>query len=79
MRNSVKSQNMQPKVRKVTKDEIVQMLRTEQAERTNRDFAAELGIHESYLSDIYNNRREPGPAVLDKLNITKKVVYELAA
>lgn len=43
--------------------------------RSKVDLAAELGISEAYLHDLFNGRREPGPTVLDALGLERKVTY----
>lgn len=39
---------------------------------TLRQFAEELGVTFGYISDIYNNRRSPGPKILKRFGIGKK-------
>jgi hypothetical protein len=54
------------------KDDVVKALRQAQASQTLRTFSRTIGCSTAYLSDIYNNKREPGPKILDYLGITKE-------
>jgi predicted transcriptional regulator len=65
--------------RMLTREQVIKELRRKQGERTNRDFAAELGIHESHIGQIYKGTRDPGESILSQLNLTKRVVYEKTA
>jgi transcriptional regulator with XRE-family HTH domain len=40
-----------------------------------KDFARANMISESYLSDVLNGRREPGPRILAALGLEKVVLY----
>ena len=64
------------KRRQYTADEVVNILRKRQGERTQREFAAELGITQQYLCDLYARHRDPGDTVIDKLGMTRRTVYE---
>ncbi len=55
--------------------ELLSLMKRLQGDREGREFAQELGISESYLSDIYNRRREPGPSVLSALCLTRRTLY----
>ena len=39
------------------------------------DVAKQLGISPQYLSDVLNNRRQPGTAVLDGLGLERVLTY----
>ena len=39
------------------------------------DVAKQLGISPQYLSDVLNNRRQPGKAVLDGLGLERVLTY----
>ena len=39
------------------------------------DVAKQLGISPQYLSDVLNNRRQPGKAVLDGLGVERVLTY----
>jgi len=55
--------------------EPIKLLRQRLATRTQAALADELGISPQYLSDILNERREPGAKVLDALGITRISKY----
>lgn len=40
-----------------------------------KDLAKALGVSPSYLSDVMNGRREPGPMILSRLGLRRQVVY----
>lgn len=42
---------------------------------TQKAFALEIGVSESYICDILNYRREPGEKVLQPLGFERKVTY----
>jgi Trp operon repressor len=63
----------------LTREQVIRELRRIQGTRTNREFAAELGIHESHIGQIYKGSRDPGESILSQLNLTKKIVYEKSA
>ena len=52
------------------KEDVIEKLKEDQGERSLRAYATAIGCSPAYLSDIYNNRRDPGKMVLDHLNIT---------
>lgn len=54
----------------------VKMLVARLANKTQKDLARELGVSIGYLNDVLHERREPGPKVLDALNLQRRVVYE---
>jgi transcriptional regulator with XRE-family HTH domain len=62
-------------MKKLRHDQVVEFLKQRQGRRSLREFARELDISAVYLSHIYNGKREPGPAVLDKLGLQREVVY----
>jgi hypothetical protein len=55
-------------------EQVVAKLKKIQGDRSLREFAKELNISAPYLSDVYKNRREPGPAVLKVLGLEKMVL-----
>lgn len=59
----------------MTKEEVVQQLRSMQGERKQKEFANSIGIHPSYLCDIYKGRRDPGPKVLEALGLDVEKGY----
>jgi transcriptional regulator with XRE-family HTH domain len=60
----------------LTREKLIALLKRRQGERTQKEFAAELGISEPFLSDIYNGKRDPGEKVLDQLGISSVTAYE---
>ena len=48
---------------------VIQMLIKRKGSRTQSELAAEIGIKPQYLSDVLNRRRDPGPAILNFLNL----------
>ena len=60
----------------VKPEQIVDLLRKKQGERTARALAQEIGITEQYLSDVFAGRREPGPAIIAGLGLEKEVIYK---
>lgn len=42
---------------------------------SQKALALSLDIDESYLSDVINGRKEPGPGILDPLEIERIVSY----
>ena len=51
-------------------DEVLELLRQKQGNRTQTELAADMGVTNQYLSDILNRRRgAAGPAVLRYLGL----------
>lgn len=57
----------------MTRETLIRELKRRQGEKTLRQFARELGVAPSYLSDIYRGRREPGPKILRPLGVRRRV------
>jgi Helix-turn-helix len=47
----------------LTVEELLQLMKKIQGEKTNTEFAAEIGISKQYLTDIYNGRKVPSDTV----------------
>ena len=62
-------------VKRLTKGQVVDLLKRKQGDRTARELAAELGVGESYLSEIFSGSRNPGPMILEKLGLEEESVY----
>jgi hypothetical protein len=62
----------------MTEQEVIDLLRTAQGDRSLRAFAKEIGVTPAYVSDVYNGRRSPGPKILKYFNIgkTRRTVVE---
>ncbi len=58
------------------KEDVVKQLQKEQESRklSLRAYARDLNVSAAYLSDVYRGRRDPGPALLEKLGLERKVV-----
>jgi Helix-turn-helix len=57
----------------LTVEELLGLMKKIQGEKTNTEFAAELGISKQYLSDLYNGRKVPSETVSATLGFTQKV------
>jgi hypothetical protein len=60
----------------MTKDAVIRLLKQKQGDRSLREFAREVGVTAAYLSDIYQGRREPGPAIQRYLGVRREIRYE---
>ena len=62
----------------IDKEDIVSFLRHEQDRAGSLTaLAKDVGVSLSYLSDVCNGRRDPGPVILKYLGLRKRVTYEL--
>ncbi len=58
----------------ITQTELVALLR--ELSRPNASaYAAQIGIHQSYLSDVLHGRRDPGKSILKALGYERVVLY----
>lgn len=57
----------------LTVDELLDLMKKIQGEKTNTQFAADLGISKQYLCDIYNGRKIPSDTVSATLGFTQKM------
>jgi hypothetical protein len=57
----------------LTVDDLLGLMKKIQGEKTNTQFAADLGISKQYLCDIYNGRKVPSDTVSASLGYTQKV------
>jgi hypothetical protein len=57
----------------LTVEELLELMKKIQGEKTNTEFAADLGISKQYLCDIYNGRKVPSETVSASLGFTQKV------
>lgn len=62
--------------RSMTQTEVLELLRKKQGGRMQKELAEEIGISDAYLSDIFNERREPGDRILDWLGLEKRIEYQ---
>jgi len=58
------------------KEDVIKQLQDEQKAKklSLRAYAKSLRVSPSYLSDVYRGRRDPGPVLLDHLELDRKVV-----
>lgn len=56
----------------MTKAEVIKLIRKMQGSASIRAFAREIGVSAAYLSDIYHNKRNPGPRVLEALRLVRE-------
>lgn len=61
------------KPKQLTREDVVAILKRQQGERSLRQFAKDLSVSAAYLSDIYLDKRDIGPAILKPLGLTKHV------
>jgi hypothetical protein len=57
----------------LTVEELLGLMKKIQGEKTNTQFAAEIGISKQYLTDIYNGRKVPSDTVSEALGYTPRV------
>lgn len=57
----------------LTVQELLDLMKKIQGEKTNTQFAAEIGISKQYLTDIYNGRKVPSDTVSAALGYTPRV------
>jgi hypothetical protein len=57
----------------LTVEELLGLMKKIQGEKTNTEFAADLGISKQYLCDIYNGRKIPSETVSATLGFTPKM------
>jgi hypothetical protein len=57
----------------LTVQEPLDLMKKIQGEKTNTQFAAEIGISKQYLTDIYNGRKVPSDTVSAALGYTPRV------
>ena len=51
------------------KEDVIEKLKKEQGEGSLRSYARNIGCSAAYLSDVYSGKREPGPKLLDHLDL----------
>ena len=57
----------------LTVEQLLELMKKIQGEKTNTEFAADLGISKQYLSDMYNGRKIPSETVSATLGFTQRV------
>ena len=54
---------------------LLEIMKSLQGERSQTDFAEQLGVSTSYLSDVYNMRRHPGRSMLKTMGVNTFTSY----
>ena len=57
----------------LTVEQLLELMKKIQGDKTNTQFAADLGISKQYLSDMYKGRKIPSDNVSGMLGFTSKV------
>jgi hypothetical protein len=57
----------------LTVAELLALMKKIQGEKTNTEFAAELGISKQYLTDMYSGRKAPSDNVSSQLGFQQKI------
>ena len=57
----------------LTVEELLDLMKKIQGEKTNTEFAAEIGISKQYLTDIYNGRKVPSDTVSARAGLHTRV------
>jgi hypothetical protein len=57
----------------LTVEELLALMKKIQGEKTNTEFAADLGISKQYLSDLYTGRKIPSDTVSAMLGFQQKI------
>jgi len=62
----------------LTREQVIKLLKKAQGDRHQSLYARELDVSRAYLSDIYRNRRDPGPTILKRFGLRRvsTVMYE---
>lgn len=61
----------------MTEDQVIERVRFEvKRSGSMRAYARTIGVTVSYVSDLLNGRRAPGPKILDPLGLEKVKVIE---
>jgi hypothetical protein len=56
-------------------EELLQIMKRVQGEKTLTEFAAELDLSKQYLSNVYNRHKEPSERLLGKLGFERQTTY----
>jgi hypothetical protein len=58
----------------LTVAELLALMKKIQGEKTNTEFAAELGISKQYLTDMYSGRKAPSTTVSSQLGFQQQTI-----
>jgi len=64
---------------RLTLKQVIALMKQRQGNKTQTDFAAELGISKQFLCDIYQGHRTPGEKALSRLGLKSTMVYDKAS
>ena len=53
---------------------LLELMKTLQRDKTQKEYAKELGVSPQYLNDVYNFRRDPGKSILTSLGAQRAFV-----
>jgi hypothetical protein len=56
------------------REDVVKQLKKAQGKKSLRAFAQSVGCSAAYLSDVYHEKRDPGPLLLDHLGLERKTI-----
>lgn len=56
-----------------TRDQVIELLKVRQGDRSATDLADEIGVSKAYISDLFMGRRNPGPKILKYLGLVAEV------
>lgn len=59
----------------LTEDQVIDIIRSMQGDRTVKALALEMEVSLSYLSDVLLRHRAPGKLILEKLGLEREVRY----
>jgi transcriptional regulator with XRE-family HTH domain len=69
--------------RTFNRDQVMDLLKARQGDRTASDLAQEIGVTKAFISDLFSGRRDPGPKILKYLGLVievkTKVIYREVA
>jgi hypothetical protein len=58
-----------------TIEELLQIMKRVQGDKTLTEFAAGLDLSKQYLSNVYNRHKEPSERLLEKLGFARQTTY----
>jgi hypothetical protein len=56
---------------------LLKLMKSLQGDRTQLEFANDIGASPAYISDVYASRREPGEKILSALGVVRQTVYQV--
>ena len=62
-----------------TIEELLEIMKRVQGDKTLTEFAADLELSKQYLSNVYNRHKEPSERLLGKLGFTRQTAYVRSA